>query len=1122
MAYQIQIRRDNSTNWTGNNPTLAQGEFGFETDTTKIKMGDGTTAWTSLPYGVNGMMVYPGAGIPVSTGSAWSTSITDNHTNWNTAYSNMISTLTTTGTSGAASLISGVLNIPNYAFTNYISSITTTGNSGSSSVNSGVLNVPTYTLSGLGGQPLLSGTGVVNSTSGTISYLGYGSNNNGSYLVQRDSNGNASFNNISLTSTQTSVSGQTITMTYGSAGIQQSIGTGSITYKLPDATYLIDGTQFAFNNDCTGTLTIQNWAGTQQYIVPSGGYATAICTNNSTQTGGWDIYIAIPNNITWGTSGLSITGTLSISGTSTFNTSLSGIAKLTSGVLSTATAGTDYQAPITLTTTGSTGAATFTSNTLNIPVYSSGGMTWPTGGAGIPNYSGSSSWGTSYTTSGTGTVLALITSPSFTTPSLGVATATSINGNIFTAGSSTYTGTVSATYTFPTSSKTIAANDGSNWTISGQAIGDIPVASSTTAYGKLAAVAAGSLLASNGTGVAPQYVSTIPSSILGNSTIYIGTTGIALNRASAGLTLAGITLTAPTLGAATTTTINLVTITQPATSATLTIANTGSLITSGAFAITLTATATSTVTMPASTAATLNYYTSAPLTANLLAYSGASSGLISYIPTPSVLSGLQQTNNTGAPVWTTATGTGAPVNAASPGFTGIVNINQSSSPTYGLEIGGATSTSGIRTWTGLDFYQVPNPTTLSGVIASGSNLGIGAYYYAVSYKTALGQTTPYIIGTAITTTSGNQSVVLTVPVSTDMRVIGRNLFRCKVGGGGSLYSLATISDNVTTSYTDTIADASLTGVVYNVYNMPNTSNKLFTVNGSTSIMIDPATTWLGYGIGGSITNGGKNVYIGSYAGAPTTSGNSNVAVGYQCGYNITTGYSNTYIGNEAGYSNATGNNNTAVGLSALLNGSNSNSTAVGESAGQSNGASNCNYFGYSAGKYNTTANSLYVDNQDRTNTAGDQGGAIVYGLMNATPVSQTLNLNAQVSVYHLIGNASITGHAAPVAVVGVGAGTGSPTATCTGTDVAGIITVLTGSSPTGSNAVIATVTFNTTFASAPYVIITPASATAAALAIGAYPVVIMSNTLAASFVLSSGATALTATTTYVWYYHIIQ
>jgi hypothetical protein len=43
-----------------------------------------------------------------------------------------------------------------------------------------------------------------------------------------------------------------------------------------------------------------------------------------------------------------------------------------------------------------------------------GSMTWPAGGAGIPNYNGSSAWGTSYTTSGSGTVLSLTASPVFT------------------------------------------------------------------------------------------------------------------------------------------------------------------------------------------------------------------------------------------------------------------------------------------------------------------------------------------------------------------------------------------------------------------------------------------------------------------------------------------------------------------------------------------------------------------------------------------------------------------------------------------------------------------------------------------------------------------------------------
>ena len=50
MASRIQLRRDTAANWTSSNPTLAQGEVGYETDTRKFKIGNGSTAWTSLGY----------------------------------------------------------------------------------------------------------------------------------------------------------------------------------------------------------------------------------------------------------------------------------------------------------------------------------------------------------------------------------------------------------------------------------------------------------------------------------------------------------------------------------------------------------------------------------------------------------------------------------------------------------------------------------------------------------------------------------------------------------------------------------------------------------------------------------------------------------------------------------------------------------------------------------------------------------------------------------------------------------------------------------------------------------------------------------------------------------------
>ena len=50
MSVQIKLRRDTAANWVSINPVLASGEPGLETDTLKIKYGDGSSTWNSLPY----------------------------------------------------------------------------------------------------------------------------------------------------------------------------------------------------------------------------------------------------------------------------------------------------------------------------------------------------------------------------------------------------------------------------------------------------------------------------------------------------------------------------------------------------------------------------------------------------------------------------------------------------------------------------------------------------------------------------------------------------------------------------------------------------------------------------------------------------------------------------------------------------------------------------------------------------------------------------------------------------------------------------------------------------------------------------------------------------------------
>ena len=52
---RIQLRRDSALGWSTNNPILASGEIGIELSPTPaqivlFKVGDGITAWNSLPY----------------------------------------------------------------------------------------------------------------------------------------------------------------------------------------------------------------------------------------------------------------------------------------------------------------------------------------------------------------------------------------------------------------------------------------------------------------------------------------------------------------------------------------------------------------------------------------------------------------------------------------------------------------------------------------------------------------------------------------------------------------------------------------------------------------------------------------------------------------------------------------------------------------------------------------------------------------------------------------------------------------------------------------------------------------------------------------------------------------
>ena len=62
---KIQWRRDTAAAWAAANPILAEGEAGFETNTLKVKVGNGASAWNSLAY-----LTAPGAELLVNKGVA--------------------------------------------------------------------------------------------------------------------------------------------------------------------------------------------------------------------------------------------------------------------------------------------------------------------------------------------------------------------------------------------------------------------------------------------------------------------------------------------------------------------------------------------------------------------------------------------------------------------------------------------------------------------------------------------------------------------------------------------------------------------------------------------------------------------------------------------------------------------------------------------------------------------------------------------------------------------------------------------------------------------------------------------------------------------------------------------
>jgi hypothetical protein len=242
-------------------------------------------------------------------------------------------TLTTIGTTGAATLIGATLNIPNYA-DQFVGTVTSVD-----------MSVPTgFAISG---NPITaSGTLAVAFAAG--------------YSLPTDAS-QATWNtayNDSITAFAYNTSTGALTLTQQDAGTL----TATVTLQPFSTTNLVEGTNLYYT-DTRARLALSAGTGITYDS------ATGIITNSSPSSGGTVTSVAA---LTLGTTGTDLSSTVANGTTTPVITLQVPTASATNrGALSSTdwTTFNNKQGTITLTTTGSTGAATFISNTLNIPSY---------------------------------------------------------------------------------------------------------------------------------------------------------------------------------------------------------------------------------------------------------------------------------------------------------------------------------------------------------------------------------------------------------------------------------------------------------------------------------------------------------------------------------------------------------------------------------------------------------------------------------------------------------------------------------------------------------------------------------------------------------------------------------
>lgn len=231
----------------------------------------------------------------------------------------------------------------------------------------------------------------------------------------------------------------------------------------------------------------------------------------------------------------------------------------------------------------------------------------------------------------------------------------------------------------------------------------------------------------------------------------------------------------------------------------------------------------------------------------------------------------------------------------------------------------------------------------------------GTYYYRVTNVGPTGESAAGIPSSSVS--AANVQINVTVPVSGDLTVTSRNLYRTAAGAADSVLGqlVGTILNNTTTSFVDNVADGAL-GVFAPDF---DSSGGVFYLNGNPWLSGNSISTRLG-------TNAN-----------PSDVGYANTAIGANSLSTNVNGFRNTAVGVDAMQFNQTGSEMTAVGVHAL--------------GGNTTGRQSC-AFGYGTLEYsNGTANSAFgTAAAANTTTAGNNSAFGAYALqLNTTGGSNT-------------------------------------------------------------------------------------------------------------------------------------